>query len=51
MRARLAIAAALLLWGVASAQDAPLPPPCQTIFLPSGKVIICCTTGSVTNCY
>jgi len=24
---------------------------CQTIFLPDGRMVICCTSGSVTTCF
>ena len=28
----------------------PPPPPCQSIILPNGKLVMCCTSGTVTTC-
>lgn len=33
------------LMGAARAQG------CQTIFLPDGRMLICCTTGGITSCF
>jgi len=38
----------------ASAQQPPPPPQpqyCQTYFLPNGKMITCCTVGTITQCF
>lgn len=35
----------------AQAYPPPPPPPCQSIILPNGKLVMCCTSGTVTNCF
>ena len=49
--ARFGLGIALLAAFVAAAQPPPPPPPCQTIFLPDGRMVICCTSGTVTTCF
>ena len=53
--ALVALAVALLgYFGLAHAQaypPPPPPPPCQSIILPNGKLVMCCTSGTVTNCF
>ncbi len=55
MLARIAIAVVITIALIAiveevGAQPAP-PPPCHTIFLPDGRMLICCTTGGITSCF
>ena len=49
--ARFGLGIALLAAFVAAAQPPQPQPPCQTIFLPDGRMVICCTSGTVTTCF